>query len=71
MPRSPTVPDTAQHAGWGEPHYLVHTGHAPPTITMLYAPRDKAERDVVLQLIRASYEFALGDANRTESVPRP
>jgi hypothetical protein len=26
---------------------------------MLYAPRDRAEQDVVLGLVRASYEFAL------------
>ena len=56
----------ARQAGWAEPHYLVHTGQAPPTITMLYAPRDEVERDVILRLVRASYEFALGDANRTD-----
>lgn len=56
----------AQRVGWAEPHYLVHTGQAPPTISMLYAPRDEVERDVILRLVRASYEFALGDANRTE-----
>jgi hypothetical protein len=27
---------------------------------MLYAPRDDAERMVILRLVRASYEFALG-----------
>jgi Family of unknown function (DUF5519) len=57
----------AQHAGWAEPHYLVHTGQAPPTISMLYAPRNKMERDVVLQLVRASYEFALGAADPVHS----
>ena len=56
----------ARQAGWAEPHYLVHTGQAPPTITMLYAPRDEVERDVILRLVRASYEFALGAANRTD-----
>jgi hypothetical protein len=25
---------------------------------MIYAPRDDVERDVVLRLVRASYEFA-------------
>jgi hypothetical protein len=53
----------ARQAGWAEPHY---TGQAPPTITMLYAPRDEVERDVILRLVRASYEFALGDAHRTD-----
>ncbi len=49
----------AERAGWAEPHFLVHTGQAPATVVMLYAPRDEAERDVVLQLVRASYAFAL------------
>jgi hypothetical protein len=54
----------AQEAGWGEPHYLVHTGQAPPSLTMLYAPRNEAEREVILRLVRVSYEFALGLAGR-------
>ena len=49
----------AERAGWAEPHFLAHTGQAPATIVMLYAPRDRAEQDVVLELVRASYEFAL------------
>ena len=49
----------AERAGWAEPHYLVQSGQAPATIVMLYAPRDDLERDVVLRLVRASYEFAL------------
>jgi hypothetical protein len=49
----------AEGAGWAEPHFLVHTGQAPATVVMLYAPRDEDEREVVLRLIRASYEFAL------------
>jgi hypothetical protein len=48
----------AEQAGWAEPHFLVHTGQAPPTVVMLYAPRDEIERDVVLGLVRTSYEFA-------------
>ena len=74
----PHLARAAQHAGWGEPHYLVHTGQAPPSITMLYAPRDEAERDAILRLVRASYEFALGviddsdsnsDSNSNSKVP--
>ncbi len=49
----------AESEGWAELHFLVHTGRAPATIVMLYAPRDSAEQDVVLGLVRASYEFAL------------
>lgn len=48
----------AERAGWAEPHYLVHTEQAPATVIMLYAPRDTVERDVILRLVRASYEFA-------------
>jgi phospholipase/carboxylesterase len=51
---------SAERAGWAEPHFFVHTGRAPATVVMLYAPRDDSERDVVMQLVRASYEFALG-----------
>lgn len=50
----------AERSGWAEPHFLVRTGQAPPTVVMLYAPRDDSERAVVMQLVRASYEFALG-----------
>ena len=49
----------AERAGWAEPHFLVQTGQASATVVMLYAPRDRAEHDVVLGLVRASYEFAL------------
>lgn len=48
----------AERAGWAEPHFFVHTGQAPATVVMLYAPRDDDERGVVLQLVRASYDFA-------------
>lgn len=48
----------AERAGWAEPHFLVHSGQAPATVVMLYAPRDDQEREVVLNLVRASYEFA-------------
>jgi len=50
---------SAESEGWAEPHFFVHTGRAPATIVMLYAPRDRAEQEVVLGLVRASYEFAL------------
>lgn len=48
----------AERAGWAEPHFLVRTGQVPPTVVMIYAPRDEAERFVVMQLVRASYQFA-------------
>jgi len=49
----------AESGGWAEPHFFVHTGRAPATIVILCAPRDRAEQEVVLGLVRASYEFAL------------
>lgn len=55
----------AEGAGWAEPHYLVHTGKAPATVVMLYAPRDGLERAVVLRLVRASYEFAIGQTGES------
>ena len=58
----------AVSAGWAEPHYLVQTGQVPATIVMLYAPRDDLERDVVLRLVRASYEFALAGEASTSAV---
>lgn len=54
----------AQRAGWAEPHFLVHTGQAPATVVIIYAPRDEVEQDVVLQLVRASYEFASSPGGR-------
>lgn len=52
------LPHAAEAAGWAEPHFLVRTGRAPATVVMIYAPRDDQERDVVLDLVRASYELA-------------
>ena len=51
--------EAAERAGWAEPHFLVHSGQAPPTVVLLYAPRDEREREVALELVRASYEFAV------------
>lgn len=54
----------AERAGWAEPHFLVHTGQVPATVVMLYAPRDDLEREIVLRLVRASYEFALSPSSQ-------
>ncbi len=53
-----SLADAAIEAGWAERHFLALTGQAPPTVVMIYAPRDEHERDVVLGLVRASYRFA-------------
>jgi mannose-6-phosphate isomerase-like protein (cupin superfamily) len=58
----------AERAGWAEPHFLVHAGKAPATVVMLYAPRDEHEREVILSLVRASYEFALTRTERAMSL---
>lgn len=60
----------AERAGWAEPHYLVKAGRAPATVVMIYAPRDVGERNVVLRLVRASYEFALGSSAETIREPQ-
>lgn len=63
----PEVASEAERAGWAEPHFLVAAGVMPPTIVMVYAPRDESERDVVLGLVRTSYHFALAQAGQPAS----
>ena len=47
-------------AGWAEPHPIARAGGLPRTAVMLYAPRDRAELEVVCGLVLASYRFAGG-----------
>ncbi len=56
------VDDVSQvlESGWGEIHPLVPEGSAPPTLVMVFGPRDEGEVEVVLRLIDASYRFARG-----------
>jgi phospholipase/carboxylesterase len=63
-----SLAEAAERAGWAEPHFLVRTGQAPPTVVLLYAPRDEAEGDVILRLVRTSYEFATTGAAVPSSV---
>ncbi len=46
--------------GWGEHHPLVPEGRIPETAVMVFAPRDGAEIELVLQLIGQSHLFATG-----------
>jgi len=46
--------------GWGEHHPLVPVGRAPPSLVMVFGPRDQGELEVILGLIDASYKFARG-----------
>jgi Family of unknown function (DUF5519) len=49
----------AVEAGWGEFHPQAGSA-VPPTTVLVFAPRDAEEIDVVLGLLRRSYEFARG-----------
>lgn len=60
----------AERAGWAEPHFLVHQGALPPTIVMLYAPRDEGEASVLLDLLRSSYEYATASAGTEPGHPK-
>jgi hypothetical protein len=46
--------------GWAELHPAVRMGLFPPTLVMLYGPRDEAELETVWDLVQASYAFAAG-----------
>ena len=52
--------EAAVAAGWAEPHPVALRGLIPRTAVMLYAPRDDAELEVVVRLVRASHGFARG-----------
>jgi hypothetical protein len=58
----PAVVEELVAKGWGEPHPMAQRGLIPPTAVMVYAPRDAAEVETVLEVIRASYRFACGAA---------
>jgi nucleoside-diphosphate-sugar epimerase len=54
MTLPPDVAAEAYEKGWAEPHPLSGT-------PLVYGPRDGDELEVVLRLLRASYEYAVGD----------
>ncbi|HEX2054545.1 MAG TPA: luciferase family protein [Actinomycetota bacterium] len=47
--------------GWGEQHPVAMMGLVPPTTMMIYGPRDPAEVEVVLMLLKASWGYARGE----------
>jgi hypothetical protein len=47
--------------GWGEQHPVARMGLIPATTLMVYGPRDDDELEVVLLLLRASWNFARGE----------
>ena len=57
----PEAVDEVLAKGWGEPHPMARRGLIPPPAVMVYAPRDAAEVDTVLQVIGGSYRFACGE----------
>jgi len=57
----PALAEEAIAAGWAEIHPVARRGLIPMNIVMLYAPRDAAELNVVLGLLRAGYEHARGE----------
>ena len=57
----------ACQAGWAEPHPLVASGALPPTLVMLYAPRDEHELEVVVMLVGDAHRFAIGQASEPAS----
>lgn len=47
--------------GWGEFHPVVALGMWPPTLVMVYGPRDAPDLDTVFRIFEASYRYARGD----------
>ena len=56
----PEVAAAVVAAGWGEPHPMALRQGPPVTNILLYGPRDEAELDTVLEIVRRSYDFACG-----------
>jgi hypothetical protein len=50
----------AMEAGWAEPHPLAGQPTVSPDTVMIYAPRDKAEAETIVALVRASWLNACG-----------
>jgi len=48
----------AIEAGWAQWHPFVDAGRLPPTLVMVFAPRNHEELETVWQLLQASHRFA-------------
>ena len=46
--------------GWGELHPLAAQSSIQPTVTLVYAPRDDEEIEIVMAIAEASYRYAVG-----------
>ncbi len=47
-------------AGWAELHPIARLGYLPPTVVMVFGPRDEGELEIVYQLVVDSYRNAGG-----------
>lgn len=56
----PELAQAAIDAGWAELHPVARTGLIPPTVVMIYAPRNQEELEVIYSLVVASYRYAGG-----------
>nr|WP_268967093.1 luciferase family protein [Parazoarcus communis] len=54
--------------GWGEPHPMAEAGYIPANAVMAYAPRDIAEIDILLGILRTSWDFACGHINLPSTI---
>ena len=64
----PNLAAAACEAGWAESHPLVASAALPPTVVLVYAPRDESELDVVASLVEAAYRFATGQTVEPSAV---
>lgn len=62
-----TVPQTTE-LDRAEPHPMAAAGIIPSTAVMVYAPRENAEIDIILGLLRLSHEFACGKLGLVDNV---
>lgn len=64
MALSPADRDTVLRLGWGIPHPLagnrmrLGTMNIPPTLVMIFSPRDEEEQEVVWRIVQASHRWA-------------
>jgi hypothetical protein len=58
----PALATEAIAAGWAELHPMAALGVAPPTLVMVYGPRDEDELETIWRLVEASHAFARGPA---------
>ncbi len=60
----PPVGDAAIANGWAEQHPVARMGLIPANVCMVYAPRDTAELDTIVELVTAAHDYARGPHDR-------